>query len=355
MKYKYLIVLISLLVSCDSNQSKNRSASLPGEHATSYAAKFKIYDGHLEVLEPWPGAVRSITYKLGEVPQRIVVTSTTHLPYLEMLGIEDRLVGFPSTKYISSPKIRKLVNEGKITDLGPDGNMNLELLLSLEPDMVFAFDMGNESTTLDKIQESGIPVVYNADFLETSTLGRAEWLRFYGAFFDLEEKADSIFTSISTRYDSLRNLVEHVEHKPTILSGVMYGDAWFLPGGNNWSAAFFKDAGGSYLWAENAATGWLEVSFETVFDKAHNADFWIGISTHNSLDELVGQDERYADFEAFKQKNIYNYNKRLGPSGGYDFFESGYARPDLVLADLIRILHPDKLPGYETYYFQKIP
>lgn len=320
-----------------------------------YANKFELHGDQVTVTEPWPGATRSIAYPLQEAPKRVVVTSTTHLPYLEMLGVEDRLVGFPSTQYISSPKIRKLVEEGEITNLGPDGNINLELLISLEPDAVFAFDMGSESASLDKIAESGIPVIYNADYLETSALGRAEWIKFFGAFFDQENRADSIFSVIANRYDSLKSLKKNAAARPTIFSGVLYGDVWFLPGGKNWAAEFYQDAGGHYLWANDSTSGWLEISFESVYDKAHHADFWIGTSTFNTRKELIGQDARYAEFRAYQDDQIYNYNKRISPSGGYDFFESGYARPDIVLADLIRMLHPELLPGYETYYFQKLP
>ena len=355
MKYRLTpVVIVGLILGCSSPKKRDVETK---DHSSQirYAEKFILQEGEVLVTEPWPGAVNPIRYPLTEVPKRIVVTSTTHLPYLELLGVEDHLVGFPSTQYISSPKIRARVEEGGITDLGPDGRMNLELLLSLQPDAVFAFDMGNESVTLDKVVESGIPVIYNADFLETSTLGRAEWIRFFGAFFDKDQLADSIFNAIAGRYDSLKVLAATVNSRPTILSGVMYGDVWFLPGGQNWSGKFFQDAGGQYLWGSDPTSGWLEVSFESVFSKAREADFWIGISTFNTLEELAGQDDRYTHFEAFQNKMVFNYNKRISPSGGYDFFESGYARPDVVLADLINILHPELMTGYETYYFQQVP
>jgi len=336
-------------------KSKENTGKYVGDLEVKYAKKFNISEAGLTVSEPWPGATQSITYPIKNDPHRIVVTSTTHLPYLEMLGLEDRLVGFPSTQYISSEKIRKLVEDGKITDLGPDGNMNLELLIALQPDVVFAFDMGRESSTLDKIEEAGIPVVYNADYLEASALGRAEWVKFFGVYFQKEQKADSIFNHIADRYDSLKALASSVSKKPTLFSGVMYGDIWFLPGGKNWAAEFYQDAGGEYLWAGDSSTGWLEISFESVFDKAQLADFWIGTSTFNTMQELVGQDARYGEFDAYKNDQVFSYNKRISPSGGYDFFESGYARPDIVLADLISVLHPELMPGYETYYFQKLP
>lgn len=354
MKTLVSILSVVLLLGCSKHSGEQQQATLQSDRVT-YATKFQIYDKKLVVNEPWPGATEPKTYKRSPEHRRVVVTSTTHLPYLEMLGIEDRLVGFPGTKYISSPVFRQRVNNGSITDLGPDGNINLELLISLQPDVVFSFDMGSESTALDKIVEAGIPVIYNADFLETSALGRAEWIKFFGAYFGLDARADSIFARISNRYNDLQELASSTKSKPTVLSGVLYGDVWFLPGGKNWAAKFYKDAGGKYFWQDNSSSGWMELSFETVFEKGHQGEYWIGTSTFNTKKELEGQDARYADFAAFKNDKVYNYNKRIGPSGGYDFFESGYARPDIVLADLIKILHPELMEDYETYYFQKLP
>lgn len=352
---RFYFLAILIIAGCTPPQEKEQSTGRALNTQVKFAKKFAVEENAIIVKEPWPGAVAPISYALDTPPQRVVVTSTTHLAYLEMLGVEDRIVGFPSTQYITSPVIRKLVDDGKITDLGPDGSMNLELLISLAPDAVFAFDMGSESTTLDKIEESGIPVFYNADFLETSSLGRAEWIKFFGAFFNKEKEADSIFTSIVQRYDSLKTLAADAQNQPSIVSGVMYGDTWFLPGGQNWAAEFYRDAGGRYLWENDSTSGWLEISFESVFEKASEADFWIGTSTFNTKKELAGQDTRYTHFKAFKVDEVYNYNKRLGPTGGYDFFESAYTRPDRVLADLIFILHPELLPDYDTYYFQKLP
>lgn len=355
MKYWVLAFTTFFIFGCQSNQQEQSTEST---YQTSgqleFATNFSFSNNELVVSQPWPGAVKPKVYSLQDSIKRIVVTSTTHLPYLELLGLEDRLVGFPNTNYISSEKIRSLVDQGKVKDLGTDGNINLEILISLNPDAVIAFDMGSESSSLDKIAEAGIPVIYNADYLESSALGRAEWIKFFGALFHKEAEADSIFSSIVTTYDSLKTLTTSIENRPSIVSGVLYGDVWFLPGGKNWASGFFKDAGGHYLWEQDSTGGWLELSFESVFDKARTADYWIGTSTFNSATALKGQDERYADFDAFQNGKLYNYSKRLNEFGGYDFFESGYARPDLVLADMIKILHPELLPAYETYYYEQL-
>lgn len=349
------IALLPMILACAKIEKKPISESESHSEKPIFAQKFEFLNDGVRVTEPWPGALKAIDYHFEKAPERIVVTSTTHLPYLELLGLENKVVGFPSTQYISSEKFRNLVANGQITDLGPDGQINLELLIGVRPDVVFAFDMGSESASLDKIKEAGIQVIYDADFLETSALGKAEWIRFFGKIFHLESRADSIFQGIAQRYDSLKSLTKNITSRPTIMSGVMYGDTWFLPAGKNWAAGFYADAGGDYLWSSSEGSDWLEISFESVFDIANDADFWIGISTFQSKAELQSQDQRYAAFSAFGEDRLYNYNKRISPTGGYDFFESANARPDLVLADLITILHPELMPDYETYYFLKLP
>ena len=345
---------IFMLLGCEKNKPSHKNHETISIQSMDYATKFNIQGDHLEVIESWPGATTAIKYKFEKIPERVVVTSTTHLPYLELLGLEDKLVGFVGTNNIYSEKINAKLESGQIIEVGMNGKINLELLLATQPDVVIAFDLGGESSILDKIIEAGIPIVYNSDFLEETALGRAEWIKFFGYIFGELNLADSIFCGIVKRYDQLKNLTQNVIERPNVFSGVVYGDTWFLPGGKNWSAQFIKDAGGTYIWGDNMSTGWLELSFETVLDRAREAEFWIGVASINTRAELMTQDSRYELFEAYQKQRIYNYNKRIGENGGFDFFESAYARPDLVLADLIWILHPELLPNHMTYYFQKI-
>ena len=343
-----------MLLGCEKNKPVDQFQENISSQSMDYATKFNIQEDQLKVIEPWPGATSAIEYKFEKIPERVIVTSTTHLPYLELLGLEDKLVGFVGTNNIYSEKIKAKLKSGQIIEVGMHGKINLELLLASQPDLVIAFDLGGESSILDKITEAGIPIVYNSDFLEEKALGRAEWIKFFGYIFDEFNLADSIFNGMVERYNQLKNLTQNVKERPSVFSGVVYGDTWFLPGGKNWSAQFIKDAGGSYIWGGNISSGWLELSFETVLDRAREAQFWIGVASINTRAELMAQDSRYELFEAYQEQRIYNYNKRIGENGGFDFFESAYARPDIVLADLIRILHPELLPNHMTYYFQKI-
>lgn len=350
----YSILVLFIVIGCQTKRNDiGESASLAEE--IRFAEKFRVTDNAVQVLEPWPGAVESIEYEISEPPRKIICTSTTHLPFLEQLGVEERLIGFPGTQYITSERIIERVKDKKLVDVGNDGNLNIEMIIGLNPDLVIAFDMGGESTVLDKLVESDVPVIYNSDYLETSPLGRAEWIKFFGAIFHKREMADSIFEEVTNRYNTLKQLTNDIKVRPTVMSGVVYGDVWFLPGGNNWSAQFLQDGGGTYIMNENQKTGWLELDFEYVFEKGRTSDFWIGVSTFHSLQELQSQDNRYADFKAFQEGKVYNHTKKVGPEGGYDIFESGYARPDRVLADIIEILHPDLQESYETYYYEALP
>ncbi len=319
----------------------------------NYASNFEVSGDTIKVLQPSPGAPAQF-YKRPPNPLRIICTSTTHLHYLELLGLEDRLVGFPSTKYIYSEKIRSQVASGKTVDIGPDGSINIEMVLSLQPDLVIAFDAGNEGRSLNLMQEAGIAVMLNGDYMETTALGRAEWLKFFGAIFGVEKQADSIFSTVESNYLRLRALASNPKRRPTIMTGIPYGGTWFLPGGDNASAVFYQEAGGNYLWSDDTNTGWIERSLETVYDNANDAEFWLGTGTYGNLSTLVSSDERFAGFAPVRNGNVFNYDKRMIPEGGNDYFESAYVRPDLILADLIAIIQPTLLPEHELVYYQRL-
>lgn len=325
----------------------------------------------VEVTYPYQGATSGYKYLLvprGEtvpehgsdtrvifIPLRsIVCTSTTHIPLLDYLDETDKLVGFPTTDYISSEKMRKRIDEGKIQELGIDKGLNLERLASLKPDVVMGYTLSSDYGQLKKVEDLGIPVIVNAEYLEKHPLGRAEWIKFMAMFFNKEKMADSLFVEIEKNYLETQAYADTTKRKPTVLSGIVYGDAWFLPGGQNYASKLLKDAGCNYLWGEDPSHGYLELSFESIYEKARNADLWIGVATFSSLEELKMKDHRYAKFKAFQQKQVYTYDARKGAKGGSEFMELGYLRPDIILKDLVKIAHPELLPDYTLYFHKKL-
>ncbi len=345
--------------------------------ALKYASRFSITDfgeyKRIEVFSPWAGSTDTFSYfiardkrdiersdkgynkvKLTYPVNEVVCFSTTHLPYLEFLDEEETLTGFPTTEYISSEVFRLRVRQGLIEDLGPSNEINIEKLLNLDPGLVVAFTMGNDLSFIKKIRLSGIPVVLNADYLEKHPLGRAEWIKFMAAFFNKEKMADSIFNFIEKEYVATMNKTYGIEHRPAVFTGVVYGDTWFMPGGNHYGSIFFSDAGARYLWADNPSAETLKIGFESVYDKAADADFWVGTATYTSLEEIRHADQRYSEFRAFKEGNVYNYTARAGKNGGNPYFELGYARPDIILKDLTKIFHPSLMTGHQFYFYEKL-
>ena len=332
----------------------------------------------ITVIKPWKGANENYTYILvpkGEKSpdiddfkkeknnviqtvqtpiENIVCTSTTHIPLLDFLGETASLAGFPGTAYISSEKARALVDAGDVVDIGTEASLNVEKLLEINPQAVMDYAMQGEHDYIRLARKAGISVLLNADYLEESPLGRAEWIKFMALFYNKYALADSIFNRIAANYDSLKSLANKSTAQPTVFSGIMYGDTWFLPGGENSGAKFIKDANGKYLWDSSKDEGSIKLSFETVYEKAHDAEYWIGVAAYNNLKELKNADPKYADFTAFKKAKVYSYNNRMGEKGGITFFELGYMRPDLILADLIKILHPTLLPDYDLYFYKQL-
>jgi iron complex transport system substrate-binding protein len=159
---------------------------------------------------------------------------------------------------------------------------------------------------------------------------------------------------IEKNYLATKKLAGSVNKKPTVLSGVIYGDAWFMPGGQNYAAKIINDAGANYLWSSDSTKGFLQLSFEKVFEKGHAADLWIGIASFETLDEIANADERYTKFNPYQIKQVYTYNARKGPKGGSEFLELGYLRPDIILKDLVKIAHPELLPGHQLYFHKRL-
>ena len=317
------IAAISLFVSCGgSTQERNADydyEAIELKYATGFTIN-KTKDFYLvKVLTPYKGAAHPLTYVFynrllekpnieadGYIPipvQTIVCTSTTHIPLLDYLDESISLIGFPSLNYISSEIMRKRIDANEIEELGVDEAINIENLINISPEVVMGYSLSGDFGQFSLIEEAGIPVVLNAEYLERHPLGRAEWIKMAGILFDKEGMADSVFNFIEAQDLTTRNLVTNSATKPTVMSGIVYGDSWFVPGGDNYAAKLFQDAGFRNIWREDTTSAFLPLSFESVFDKANEADFWIGVGSFKSLDELSANDSRYEGFSPFQNRH----------------------------------------------------
>jgi iron complex transport system substrate-binding protein len=370
-----LFFFILVLACAQCNTIEKQASSSPENSKLKYAKGFKVSSlgkaTLVEVLYPYQGATTGYTYLLVERGQKvpphdpntaviftpiasIICTATSHLPLLDYLGASNKLVGFPTLDYVSSEKIRNRIDSGKVMDVGIDKSMNMELIASLKPDLVMGYTMTGDFGHFKKIQELGVPVVMNAEYLEEHPLGRAEWIKFMALFINKEKEAEIVFDMIEQNYLQTKELLSENMTRPTVLSGVVYGDAWFLPGGQNYNSKILKDAGYQYLWENDTSKGYLQLDFESVYEHARDADYWLGVASFNSLQEIKNADERYTKFKPYREKQVYTYDARKGAKGGSEFLELGYLRPDIILKDLVKIAHPELLPEYQLYFYKKL-
>ncbi|WP_323370449.1 ABC transporter substrate-binding protein [Xanthomarina sp. F1114] len=343
-------------------------------HAKGFEIKHHENFTSLIIKSPWPESKKTYHYALVHknmaskvtlnkdnfdgiitVPiEKMVVTSTTHIPALELLEVENTLIGFPGTDYISSEKTRARVDNGSIRELGKNEGINTEVLLEIRPDVVIGFGMDNNNKSFDNIKKAGIPVIYNGDWVEHSPLAKAEWIKFFGVLYNKRTEADSIYNTIEKNYLEAKALASDAKNKPTVLSGAMHKDMWYLPNGTSTEAQILKDAHVDYLWSETEGVGSLSLNFEVVFEKAKNAQLWINPSYYTSYEALEKANPHYTKFEAFKNKNMYTFANTKGATGGVLYYELGIARPDLVLKDIIKVCHPELLENYTPYFFKPL-
>ena len=373
-KYSVFLFLI-FAISCKKSEENQAVSNQKIENSIQYAKGLEIYEyeGYsvVKVSNPWPDAEKGFSYVLHkkevsvpdslknytqiQVPiQSIVATSTTHIPSLEMLGVENTLLGFPNTNYVSSEKTRALIDAKKVKEIGTNQSLNTEVLIDLAPDVIVGFSIDNNNKTYSNLEKNGQKIIYNGDWTEQTPLGKAEWIKFFGALYGLEEKADAEFKTIEKEYNTALALAKKTTSKPTVFSGAIYQEQWYLPGGKSWASLFIKDANATYLWAENPETGSLSLSFETVLEKAENADFWIGPAQFTTLKEMTDDNPNYKFFKAYKNGNVYSFSSKKGKTGGVLYYELAPNRPDLILKDLIKIMHPEVLPDYELFFFEKL-
>jgi iron complex transport system substrate-binding protein len=380
MAYKIFIYLLflSLIFSCFSG---SKSKSTPREtiglvqntSATGFSIQHFATYQKMTVIDPWQKSTdnlfdyylidrdKKIPAELTEKQifrtplQRVVCLSTTHIGYLSALNETTPVVGLSGSLYLTNPDVKRGIDENRIREVGYEQGLNYELIMQLKPDAVFAFGVGSEiNTQINKLKDLGIPVVLVGEYLEQSPMAKAEWLKFFGAFFGKDAMADSVFKNIESRYEAIKLAVAKVTDKPAVLTGLPFKDTWWMAGGQSNLAVLINDAGGNFLWRENTSKEAFPVSLEEVFLRASKADFWINCGSVNNINELLAFDPRFSALPAVKNSRVYNNNLHSTPSGGNDYWESGVVHPDLVLRDLVRIFHPEVFSDKDFSYYKKV-
>ncbi|WP_375583433.1 ABC transporter substrate-binding protein [Cyclobacterium xiamenense] len=375
----YLAINLLLLAgfSCGEKAKRSEASSVSESNKIpmTYAQGFSLYKTargytlrtHFEPgLDQWYEIRTSATSDSLPLPKgsqpifadskKLVLTATTQIPHLTYLGAENRLLAFPNLDLISSPPVRKRIAAGQVIELGTGPSPDLEKIIAVDPGWVMVSGFGDVEKLTEKLKAASIPVVVNGEFLEPHPLGRAEWIKATGALLGELEAADSIFSRIETGYLAARTQAASKKggNRPSVVSGTLYKDIWYAPGKDSWVAQLVRDAGGAYVFDHLKGHGSLALNYEFVLDHAREASYWIGAADFVSLDEMGNTNPKYRDFRAFSKGQVYTYTRNRGETGGLMYFEEGYLRPDWVLWDLIKILHPEKAMDRDFHYFQRL-
>ena len=334
----------------------------------TYFNHYKLLDVH----SPWPGAEAGEQWLLVqcgtpvpdgfpnatvvEIPIRsVAMLSSTYLPHLTVLDRLDLLVGISNPAHVYSPAVHEAVAAGTVQAMGDGSTVDVERMLVADPDLVMTYGSGSPDYDAHPVlREVGLAVFLNADFLETTPLGRAEWIKATGAFLNAEEAANAHFDAVANRYRELAAQASARPDKPTVFLNTPWEGVWYMAGGQSFLAGQLRDAGADYLWADDDSAFSLWLDFEAVLAKAQDGDVWLHTGQFGDLASMAAADSRYEGFRAFAEGNVWNNDARLTDLGANDSWESAVARPDLVLADLVAILHPDLLPDHEFVYYRRL-
>ncbi|MGL5981265.1 MAG: ABC transporter substrate-binding protein [Phocaeicola sp.] len=375
--YPYLlsakIVLIIFLLSACSNGGKKSTTSFEGEELPMhYAENLAIWEHEsytvAQLLNPWNRQQILHTYVLVDknspLPQqlpagtlirtpltKIIVYSAVHCSLINQLGAIESIAGVCDLNYIKLPIIQERHAAGLIADMGEAMAPNIEKIIDLNPDAVWLSPFEN-SGGYGKIEKLNIPLIECADYMETSALGRAEWMRFFGLLLGKSPQAESTFEEVSHRYNELKNLANRVTKRPTVMSDLKSSSTWYTPGGKSTVAGLYADAGADYLFKEDQRSGSFHLSFELMYERGQHADFWIikyNQAKDKTYSELKSDFGPYSAFKAYKERQIYGCNTNRIP-----FYEESPFHPDLHLKEFIKIFHPTLLPTYNLTYFSNL-
>lgn len=366
--FRYSVIpMIFLLVSCGGSGTSKSEAdgdTIPMHYARNLTiVQHKDYT-EVTIRNPWDTTAVLHRYILapsqpprGEgtlvhVPlKRAGIFTAVHCGLVKELGCESAIRGICEIEYINIPSIRKSVKEGRIANFGSAMEPVIETIMDAQPDGLLVSPFEN-SGGYGRVERLGIPIIECADYMEFSPLARAEWMRFYGRLFGVGERADSLFTEVEHRYLTLREKTHKVSQRPTLIAEKPYSGVWYVPGGNSAMGILYQDAGADYLFADRKKNGSLALSVETVFEVAQQADIWLikyNQPTPLTLAQLQSDYPPFAHFRSFQTGRVYGCNQASSR-----FYEETPYHPDRLLADLVRIIHPELGIQHKKQYFYPV-
>lgn len=369
----FLMLTLVLFLSACSGKDKTVSVFISGDTIPlRYADNLTLvsYPGYTiaTLRNPWDTLKTLHTYILVPASQPLpahlpegtivrtplrksVIYSSVHCSLMDKLGAAGCIGGVCDLKYIKLPVIQDGYRNGTVTDCGDGMNPDMEKIIDLHPDAILLSPFEN-SGGYGRVEKLNIPIIECADYMETSALGRAEWMRFYGLLFGKAAESDSLFARVEADYLWWAGRVADIEDKPTVFADLKSGATWYVPGGRSTVGRTFADAGADYVFSDLKNSGSSPLSFETVYEKAKDADIWLikyNMPEDKTYRDLKNDYAPYAGFRAFRERRVYGCN-----TGRVPYYEETPFHPEWLLEDLIKIFHPDVAKAEGGRYFRKL-
>ena len=379
MRRLFIILLCLIGWSCHSVKPFDTGLFSEELYSPRYATGFSLLSTEqgdatlLVVNKPWQGSMgeqrmllidpaerfgnvsHPSLQRIGGKVERVVCLSSSYIAMLDAIGEADKVVGVSGKEFIYNEKISSAEHIG---DVGYDSVFNMELLLSLNPDLVLLYGVNARSILEERLQQFHIPYIYIGEYLEPSPLGKAEWIVAIAEIMGVREQGEACFTHIEERYNTLctavRNYTAEGVSAPRILLNTPYRDVWYLPAPESYMVQLIEDAGGFAYTEGEAGDTTTPIGIEQAYTYAQEADLWLNVGGCESLAELKATNPHFSTTRLVTEQRIYNNTLRRTPSSGSDFWESGVVQPDVILEDLIRIIHPTLLPTGELYYYKQL-
>lgn len=367
----FLIILLLSLAACDGRSKgtiDDNGEIFPLEYAENLSiVQYKGYT-KVELRNPWDTLKVLNTYILidrnDSIPtdlpfgvvvrtpiERAVIYSAMHCRLIEELGAGASIKGVCDPEYIKVPYVIERLSQGFITDCGKGMNPDIEVMIELHPDAIMLSPFQNNNG-YGRVGKLGAPIIECADYMETSPLGRAEWMIFYGLLTGRLDEARTLFAQVKDEYNTLARRAKDTRHRPTVLCELKTGAAWYIPGGKSTTGRLMQDAGADYIFADTDHSGADPMAFELVFDRAKDADFWVikyNQEKDKTYSELRQDFSPYAQFQAYKNRQIFGCNTRY-----IAFYEEAPFHPEVLLKDMVKIFHPELMEEHELTYYKRI-
>lgn len=362
MRKVLLLMLVCGLVACqgDTSAPDGRAgwSGIPNDHAQYFQLQVRGADRRVLVFGPGGQRDTAGIYRLvgraegkelaiDSLLKRVAVVSTTHLPFITALGLASTVAGVAHADQVRDTAIVARIKNGAAVEIARAEGLDRERLIALDPQLLFDYPFGRSEQRAAAFPST----VVVTEYLEQHPLGRAEWLRFFGALFGKQHRADSLFDAIAHRYTTARELSSHLGERPEVLFGSHWEKTWYAPPGNSYMATLINDAGGHYWFTDSMAEGNITLGLEHLMRIGGDIDhLGVLLALPGKVDArtMTGGDRRISELDAVRKGGF------VGNSSRDDVFGQALLEPEVVLEDLRCIFHPIACRGHVPRYFRRV-